>query len=62
MIRDPETLTLLLDTISRFVREKLVPIEAHVAETDQIPEQIVQDMKELGLFGMSIPESTAAWA
>lgn len=56
MIRDPETLTLLLDTISRFVREKLVPIETHVAETDQIPDHIVQDMKELGLFGMSIPE------
>jgi len=56
MIRDPETLTLLLDTISRFVREKLVPQEAHVAETDQIPDDIVQDMKEMGLFGMSIPE------
>jgi acyl-CoA dehydrogenase len=56
MIRDPEILTLLLDTISRFVREKLVPQEAHVAETDQIPDDIVADMKELGLFGMSIPE------
>jgi len=56
MIRDPETLTLLLDTIGRFVREKLVPQEAHVADTDQIPEAIVADMKELGLFGMSIPE------
>lgn len=56
MIRDPETLTLLLDTISRFVREKLVPQEAHVGETDQIPDDIVQDMKDMGLFGMSIPE------
>ncbi|MEY4737731.1 MAG: hypothetical protein RL302_2050 [Pseudomonadota bacterium] len=57
MIRDPETLTLLLDTLARFVREKLVPAEAHVAEADQIPENIVQDMKDLGLFGMSIPEA-----
>jgi acyl-CoA dehydrogenase len=57
MIRDPETLTLLLDTIARFVREKLVPAEAHVAETDQIPDDIVQHMKDLGLFGMSIPEA-----
>jgi acyl-CoA dehydrogenase len=48
---------LLLDTIGRFVREKLVPQEAHVAETDQIPETIVHDMKEMGLFGMSIPEA-----
>ncbi|MDO9197453.1 acyl-CoA dehydrogenase family protein [Rhodoferax sp.] len=57
MIRDPETLTLLLDTIGRFVREKLVPQEANVGETDQIPEDIVRDMKALGLFGMSIPEA-----
>ena len=57
MIRDPETLTLLLDTLARFVREKLVPAEAQVAEADQIPENIVQDMKDLGLFGMSIPEA-----
>jgi acyl-CoA dehydrogenase len=57
MIRDSETLTLLLDTIGRFVREKLVPQEAHVGETDQIPDEIVRDMKELGLFGMSIPEA-----
>ena len=46
MIRDPETITLLLDTISRFVAERLVPMEAHVAETDQIPEDVVADMKE----------------
>ena len=57
MIRDPETLTLLLDSIDRFVRDRLVPQEAHVAETDQIPDDIVQDMKNLGLFGMSIPEA-----
>lgn len=57
MIRDPETLQLLLDSIARFVRERLVPAENHVAETDQIPDDIVQDMKDLGLFGMSIPEA-----
>lgn len=57
MIRDPETLQLLLDSIARFVRERLVPAENHVAETDQIPDEIVQDMKDLGLFGMSIPEA-----
>ncbi|AYH44056.1 acyl-CoA dehydrogenase family protein [Azoarcus sp. DN11] len=56
MIRDQETLNILLDTISRFVRERLVPQEAHVAETDQIPAELVAEMKELGLFGLSIPE------
>ena len=56
MIRDQETLNLLLDTISRFVRERLVPNEARVAETDRIPDELVSEMKALGLFGLSIPE------
>jgi acyl-CoA dehydrogenase len=56
MIRDPETLNLLLDGVSRFVRERLVPNEALVAETDEIPADIVAEMRELGLFGLSIPE------
>ncbi len=57
MIRDTDTLTALLDTVRRFVRERLVPAEEIVAETDTIPEDIVRDMKEMGLFGLTIPES-----
>lgn len=57
MIRDPETMNGLLDGVRRFVRERLVPAEELVAETDAIPADIVRDMKELGLFGLTIPES-----
>lgn len=56
MIRDHETLNLLLDTVTRFVSERLIPAEDVVADTDRIPEDIVQEMRELGLFGLSIPE------
>ncbi|CAD6546374.1 acyl-CoA dehydrogenase family protein [Paraburkholderia sabiae] len=56
MIRDQETLSILLDSLSRFVRERLVPAENEVAETDEIPAEIVGEMRELGLFGLSIPE------
>ena len=56
MIRDNDTLEALLDSVRRFVRERLVPAEALVAETDEIPQDIVQDMREMGLFGMTIPE------
>ncbi|WP_026355172.1 acyl-CoA dehydrogenase family protein [Massilia niastensis] len=56
MIRDQETMAVLLDTLSRFVREQLVPAENEVAETDEIPESVVADMRELGLFGLCIPE------
>jgi acyl-CoA dehydrogenase len=57
MIRDPEILEALLDSVRRFVRERLVPAEAEVAETDAIPPAIVAEMRELGLFGLTIPEA-----
>ena len=56
MIRDPEILNALLDSVGRFVRERLVPAENTVAETDEIPADIVQEMRDLGLFGMTVPE------
>jgi acyl-CoA dehydrogenase len=56
MIRDPETHRILLDSIARFVRERLIPAEEEVAETDHIPAAIVEQMRELGLFGLTIPE------
>jgi acyl-CoA dehydrogenase len=57
MIRDPETFEALLDSVRRFVRERLVPAEQQVAETDEIPADIVQEMREMGLFGLTIPEA-----
>ncbi|MFT4810642.1 MAG: acyl-CoA dehydrogenase [Paraglaciecola sp.] len=56
MIRDIEMLNQFLDTISKFVRDRLVPAENEVAENDAIPDDIVQEMKDMGLFGMTIPE------
>lgn len=56
MIRDTETLEALIDSVRRFVRQRLVPAEASVAETDEIPADIVEEMKALGLFGLTIPE------
>ncbi|MGC8567387.1 MAG: acyl-CoA dehydrogenase family protein [Caldisphaera sp.] len=56
MIRDEMALKIMLETISQFVREKLIPIELEVSEKDSIPEEIINDMRNLGLFGLSIPE------
>jgi acyl-CoA dehydrogenase len=56
VIHDPDTLNALLDSVERFVRERLVPAEHVVQDTDEIPEDIVVEMKELGLFGLTIPE------
>ncbi|MBS24647.1 MAG: acyl-CoA dehydrogenase [Gammaproteobacteria bacterium] len=56
MIRDQETLNQLVDLIDRFVRERLVPRENELAESGVLPEDILTEMKELGLFGLTIPE------
>ena len=47
---------LLADTVARFTREVLIPAEPEVEESDEIPEPIIAQLKQLGLFGMSIPE------
>ena len=57
MIRDPQTFQALLDSVTRFTRERLVPAENEVAETDAIPPAIVQEMRDMGLFGLTIPEA-----
>src|SRR5215217_3018362 len=56
MIRDPQSFKLLVETIERFVRERLIPREQEVADTDSIPADIVEDMRRMGLFGLTIPE------
>jgi acyl-CoA dehydrogenase len=53
---DPESFDLLLSTLRRFVAERLRPLEAQVAEEDEVPDDLVAEMKEMGLFGLSIPE------
>jgi acyl-CoA dehydrogenase len=53
---DAEIRAQLLETVRRFVREKCVPLEAQVGETDEMPQSIVDEMKQLGLFGLAVPE------
>jgi acyl-CoA dehydrogenase len=55
MIRDPETFNILLDTLRRFVRERLIPAEEELVASDEIPAAILQEMREIGLFGLTIP-------
>jgi acyl-CoA dehydrogenase len=55
-MHDQETLGQLLDAIRRFVNERLIPLEAKVAEDDAIPADALAEMRALGLFGLSIPE------
>ena len=56
MALDAETFDQLIETVRRFVRERLRPLEGEVEAADEIPAAIVQEMRELGLFGLSIAE------
>jgi len=53
---DAETFDALIDMVRRFVSERLRPLEATVEADDAIPADVVQDMRDMGLFGLSIAE------
>ncbi|HEY1981463.1 MAG TPA: acyl-CoA dehydrogenase family protein [Xanthobacteraceae bacterium] len=57
MALDAATFDALLSTVRRFVRERLIPMEDHVIELGVIPEPLINEMRELGLYGLAIPES-----
>jgi acyl-CoA dehydrogenase len=54
---DDDNLNLLIGGVRRFVTERLLPIEQQVARSGAVPPEIVDEMRRLGLFGLSIPES-----
>ena len=56
MALDAETLEQFLDTIGKFVDNRLRPLESQVGAEDRIPDDVIEEMKELGLFGLTIPE------
>jgi acyl-CoA dehydrogenase len=53
---DHDTFNQLLEGVRRFVNERLIPLEAKVAEDDAIPADALAEMRALGMFGLSIPE------
>ena len=51
-----DTLNQLIASIERFVEADLMPAEAEVDAKDEVPEEIFVKMREIGLFGLTIPE------
>ena len=56
MIRDREVLDDVLATVRCFVNQRLIPHEDEVSRTDTIPADLIDEMKQIGLFGLSIPQ------
>ncbi|MBM3927367.1 MAG: acyl-CoA dehydrogenase [Sphingomonadales bacterium] len=56
MALDAETFDALITQVRRFVAERLRPIEARVEADDAVPADVIDEMKAMGLFGLSIAE------
>src|ERR1700749_992960 len=56
MALDAETFDALIDTVRRYVADRLRPLEAEVEANDAIPQDVIDEMKAIGMFGLSIAE------
>ena len=53
---DADIFEQFIEQLDRYVRERLIPAEKDVIANDRIPDDIVAEMKEMGLFGLTVPE------
>lgn len=53
---DADAFEQFIDQLRRYVRERLIPAERAVIETDVVPADILHEMREMGLFGLTVPE------
>ncbi len=53
---DQDTFEQFHEQLERYVRERLIPAEKDMIEHDKVPEDILSEMKEMGLFGLTVPE------
>lgn len=53
---DADIFDQFIDQLERYVRERLIPAEKDILETNVIPDAIVDEMREMGLFGLTTPE------
>lgn len=47
----------IIDTVRKFVQRDVIPVASDLEHKDAFPEEIVATMRELGLFGITIPEA-----
>lgn len=53
---DPDIFGAFIEQLRRYVRERLIPAEDEVIANDRIPDEILNEMRDMGLFGITIPE------
>ena len=53
---DADTFEQFIEQLDRYVRERLIPAERETIEVDAVPPAILAEMREMGLFGLTVPE------
>ena len=51
-----DTQKAIIDTVRDFVEKEVIPVADELEHRDEFPEEIVNKMKEMGLFGLNVPE------
>lgn len=46
----------ILSTVRQFVNDKIIPVAQDLEHSDTYPQEIIDGLKELGVFGLTIPE------
>ncbi len=54
---DPEVRREIVETVRRFVAKEVQPVVGELERDDRFPDLIVEQMRDLGLFGVTIPET-----
>ena len=53
---DAESFEAFIDQLRRYVAERLIPAEAETFAADGVPQAIRDEMRDMGLFGLTVPE------
>ena len=54
---DPEVRREIVETVRKFVANEVVPVASRLEHADEYPDDIVAQMREMGLFGVTIPDA-----
>ena len=52
---DADIYEAFMEQLQRYVRERLIPAEEQLEEIGRVPDGILAEMREMGLFGVTIP-------
>jgi acyl-CoA dehydrogenase len=53
---DADSFDTFIDQLERYVGERLIPAERAIIAADRVPADIIDEMRDMGLFGLTIPE------